>query len=125
MTSGTKVLAFDLTEGGRAGPSRNRGFEPSPRTVRQTDMPGPFSPNDLFATGFLAPSANPDEALRPAQQSAEMPVPASDLLLVGVRGRRPVRVGRGADDPKMAGPAHPVRPIRGQIPSMQTYFVSR
>lgn len=91
MTSGTQVLEFDLTDpvmGWLTDPSSNYGFELSQRAVVQADMPSPFTPNDLFATGLFASSANPEEVLRPTLQVSEVPVPvpASGLLLLGAAG---------------------------------------
>ena len=89
MSSGFQTLSFDLTEevmGWLDDPTSNFGVELSQRDVVQTDMPSMFTPNDLFAVGLFASSANPDEGARPVLTISEVPLPASALLLLGGTG---------------------------------------
>ena len=89
MTGGTETLSFDLTGQVVAwlgDPAANFGIELSQRDAVQTDMPSMFTPNDLFAVGLFASSANTDAAIRPALRIAAVPLPASALLLLGGAG---------------------------------------
>lgn len=89
MSGGFQTLTFDVTdlvEGWLDDPDANFGLELSQRDVVQTDQPSMFTPNDLFAVGLFASSANVDEAARPVLRVAPIPVPASAALLIGAAG---------------------------------------